>query len=138
MLCSSRLCNSLHFSHVCSSLFHMLFLFLLCMTWCNLCKGSYKLHFSVCPVQVCVLVKESAVVMSALVSNALRANNFPVRAINEIMKNSKTSHPTPSPEELVGQFFRMVDPSPHRSYVNLPYIKGITRTQTGQTEKCNL
>ena len=62
---------------------------------------------------------------------ALRANNYPPHTVNHITEKTKTSHCiVPSPEELVGTFFKMVDPPTHLSFVTLPYIKGITEQLT--------
>lgn len=65
------------------------------------------------------------------VKNALRANNYPLRTINKIVAETKSTHSANlSPEELVGTFFKMVDPPTHQSYAILPYIKGITEQLT--------
>ena len=37
---------------------------------------------------------------------------------------------TPEPEELVGMFFKMVEPREKTSYAVLPYIKGLTENIT--------
>ena len=63
--------------------------------------------------------------------NALRANNYPLRTMNYIIAETKSTHPhVPSPEELVRSFFKMAEPPTPQSYINLPYIKGITEQLT--------
>ena len=65
------------------------------------------------------------------VKNALRANNYPLRTINNIIAKTKSTHSYyPSPEELVRSFFKMFEPPTPQSYINLPYIKGITEQLT--------
>ena len=51
------------------------------------------------------------------VKNALRTNNYPLRTINKIVAETKSTHPANlSPEELVGSFFKMVDPPTLQRY----------------------
>ena len=65
------------------------------------------------------------------VKNALCANNYPLRTINNTVAEAKSTHSTGLfPEEQVGTFFKMVDPPTRQSYVTLPYTKGITEQLT--------
>ena len=53
-------------------------------------------------------------------------------------KKKKKTRPSPnlSPEELVGIFFNLVEPSESRkSFASLPYIKGITEPLTRVLKK---
>ena len=60
-------------------------------------------------------------------SEALISNGYP-RALISMVTKTQTAKTTPSPENLVRQFFELVDPSePSTGYVTLPYIKGITK-----------
>ena len=59
------------------------------------------------------------------VTDALKSNSYPQSVISNILKKKPPSATTPSPEELVGMFFRRADPSDRRFAV-LPYIKGLT------------
>ena len=47
------------------------------------------------------------------VTDALRANGFPLTTLNNIIKDMQSAHTIPSPEELVGMFFKNVDPLSH-------------------------
>ena len=61
------------------------------------------------------------------VSNALKSNGYPSANILNILKKKSTSEVIPSPEELVGMFFRWTDPPDSQNgFAVLPYIKGIT------------
>ena len=61
------------------------------------------------------------------VSNALESNGYPQSFISNILKKKPLSETTPSPEELVGMFFKWADPSNSDSgFAVLPYIKGLT------------
>ena len=65
------------------------------------------------------------------VKNALRASNYPLRTINNIIAETKSTHShDPSPEKLVRSFFKMVESPTPQSYINLPYMKGITEQLT--------
>ena len=66
------------------------------------------------------------------VTNALTSNGYPKRLIQEAIKKSENSTMvTPEPEELVGMFFKMVEPREKTtSYAVLPYIKGLTENIT--------
>ena len=44
------------------------------------------------------------------VTDALRANGYPLTTLNNIIKDMQSAHTSPSPEELVGMFFKNVDP----------------------------
>jgi len=61
------------------------------------------------------------------VSNALESNGYPPSFISNILKKKPPPETTPSPEELVGMFFKWADPSNSDSgFAVLPYIKGLT------------
>ena len=45
------------------------------------------------------------------VSNALKSNGYPSATISNILKKKSTSEVIPSPEELVGMFFKWTEPS---------------------------
>ena len=65
------------------------------------------------------------------VSNALKSNGYPSAIISNILKKKSTSEVIPSPEELVGMFFKWSDPpGPHYGFAVLPYIKGVTEPLT--------
>ena len=65
------------------------------------------------------------------VTDALGANSYPL-TLNNIIKDMQLTHTSPSPEELVGMFFKNVDPpdTMQRNYATLPYIKRITEQLT--------
>ena len=61
------------------------------------------------------------------VSNALESNGYPPSFISNILKKKPPPETTPSPEELVGMFFKWADPSNSDSgFAVLLYIKGLT------------
>ena len=61
------------------------------------------------------------------VSNALKSNGYPSATISKILKKKSTSEAIPSPEELVGMFFKWTDPPDSQiGFAVLPYIKGVT------------
>ena len=65
------------------------------------------------------------------VTNALTSNGYPKSLIQDAIKKSENSIiVTPEPEELVGIFFKMVEPREKTSYAVLPYIKGLTENIT--------
>ena len=65
------------------------------------------------------------------VSNALKSNGYPSATISNILKKTSTPEIIPSPEELVGMFFRLIDPpDPQNGFAVLPYIKGVTEPLT--------
>ena len=58
------------------------------------------------------------------VSNTLKSNGYPSATISNILKKKSTSEVVPSPEELVGMFFKWTDPpDPKNGFTVLPYIK---------------
>ena len=68
------------------------------------------------------------------VSDALRANNYPSNIIRNIL-NEKSSKPlscvVPTPEELVGMFFKWATPQENcNNYAVLPFINSITQPIT--------
>ena len=62
------------------------------------------------------------------VTNALESNGYHQSFISNILKKKPLPETTPSPEELVGMFFKWADPSnSYRGFAVLPYnIKGLT------------
>ena len=65
------------------------------------------------------------------VSNALKSNGYPSATISNILKKKSTSEVIPSPEELVGMFFKWTDPPDSQNgFAVLPYIKGVTEPLT--------
>ena len=63
---------------------------------------------------------------------ALESNGCPSKFIKNIhVKRSRSSTTNVSPEELVGMFFKMVEPTESRkSFASLPFIKGVTEPLT--------
>ena len=65
------------------------------------------------------------------VSNALKSNGYPSATISKILKKKSTPEAIPSPEELVGMFFRLTEPPDSQNgFAVLPYIKGVTEPLT--------
>ena len=61
------------------------------------------------------------------VYSALQSNGYPSKFIYDVQTKKLQSSTVPSPEELVGMFFKLVDPTMSRnSFASLPYIKGVT------------
>ena len=60
--------------------------------------------------------------------------------INTVINNIQSTSTTLSPEELVGMFFRLVDPPEKKqlSYAALPYVKGVTESLTRTLWKYNI
>ena len=57
----------------------------------------------------------------------LKCNRYPDKIVKQILRDSTPNTIVPSPEELVGQFFKRFDDIDKPSgYVTLPYISGIT------------
>ena len=64
------------------------------------------------------------------ITNTLLANGYPKKVISTFIK-SKEPNPAPQPEQLVKEFFDMVEPPIYdRHFATLPYIKGITEPLT--------
>ena len=64
---------------------------------------------------------------TARVCAALHSNGYPIKiAANVITKNARSPPPTPTPEELVGMFFKWAGPTNRRNFAVLPYINCIT------------
>ena len=63
---------------------------------------------------------------------ALESNGYPSKFIKNIhVKRTRSSTTNVSPDELVGMFFKMVEPIESRkSFASLPYIKGVTEPLT--------
>ena len=60
------------------------------------------------------------------VITTLKTNGYPQKIIKEVIEK-QTRETTPDPEDVVGIFFRWVDPSPANSgYAVLPDIRGLT------------
>ena len=68
--------------------------------------------------------------MLASRDNALESNSYPTSLISQMTKKKRFRPPVPSPEELVGIFFKCVDPPP-----TLPYIKALTEPLTRLLKK---
>ena len=65
------------------------------------------------------------------VSNTLKSNGYPSATTSNILKKKSTSEVMPSPEELVGTFFKWTDPPDSQNgFAVLPYIKGVTEPLT--------
>ena len=63
--------------------------------------------------------------------NQMESKAYPKSFISNILKKKPPPETTPSPEELVGMFFRWADPpNSYRSFAVLPYIKGLTEPLT--------
>ena len=62
---------------------------------------------------------------------ALHSNGYPIKiAADVIRKKARSPPPTPTPEELVGMFFKWAEPTNRRNFAVLLYIKGITEPLT--------
>jgi hypothetical protein len=61
------------------------------------------------------------------ITTTLKCNGYPDKIIKQMLKDLTTNKREPSPEELVGQFFKRVtqDDKPY-GHVTLPYVSGIT------------
>ena len=60
------------------------------------------------------------------ISDALKANGYPQSIISNILKKKRATETLPSPEEVVGLFFKWVEPPETFDYACLPYINGLT------------
>ena len=68
---------------------------------------------------------------TARVYAALHSNGYPIKiAANVLRKKARPPPPTPTPEELVGMFFKWAVPTNRCNFAVLPYIKGITEPLT--------
>ena len=74
---------------------------------------------------------------SNYVHAALESNGYPSKFIRNIhVKRTRSSTTNVSPEELVGMFFKMVEPTESRkSFASLPYIKGVIEPLTRVLKK---
>ena len=62
------------------------------------------------------------------VTNALVSNGYPQSFISNILEKKPPPETTPSPEELVGMFFKWIDPpNPYHGFAVLPYIQVLTK-----------
>ena len=62
---------------------------------------------------------------------ALKSNGYPTKFIEDVQRRQKKSKVTPQPEELVREFFALVDrPTKPTGYAVLRYIKGFTEPLT--------
>ncbi|XP_068704130.1 uncharacterized protein [Montipora foliosa] len=68
---------------------------------------------------------------------ALDSNGSPSKFMkNKLAKKTRSSTTNIPPEELVGMFFEMVEPTePRKSFASLPYIKGVTEPLTRVLKK---
>ena len=70
------------------------------------------------------------------VYSALQSNGYLSNFIYDVQTKKTESSTVPSPEELVGMFFKLVDPTMSRnSFASLPYIKGVTEPLTRVLKK---
>ena len=61
------------------------------------------------------------------VRDALKANGYPPPIISNVLKKKNSTETIPSPEELVGMFFKWAEPSnTHPDFACIPYISGLT------------
>ena len=68
----------------------------------------------------------------------LRSNGYPSKFLSDVNKRltKKAVDVLPTPQELVGQFFALVEPpATPNSYAVLPYIKGLTEPLTRVLKK---
>jgi len=66
----------------------------------------------------------------------LESNGHPSKFIRDIQTKKTQPSPNLPPEELVGMFFNLVEPSESRkSFASLPYIKGVTEPLTRVPKK---
>ncbi len=73
------------------------------------------------------------------VVDALLSNGYPKKFISNVQKRQNKIKATPEPEELVRDFFSLVDPSPTSSgYAVLPYINGLTEPLTRALRKYDI
>ena len=73
------------------------------------------------------------------ITTTLKCNGYPDKIIKQILRDSTLNTIMPSPEELVGQFFKRFDDIDKPSgYVTLPYISGITDALRRILQKQNI
>ncbi len=61
------------------------------------------------------------------ITNALLSNGYPRKFLQEVeRKRTSRQEKSSSPEELVKEFFDLVEPKSNHCYAVLPYIKGLT------------
>ena len=60
------------------------------------------------------------------VTNTLKCSGYPTRFISTIKNTINSTVTTPSPEELVGMFFKQIESPGQHGYAVLPYTKGLT------------
>ena len=79
-----------------------------------------------------IFMEDQSVEKGDLVHTALVSNGYPSNFIKNIQaKKTRSSTTIVSPEELVGLFFKMVEPTePRKSFASFPYIKGVTEPLT--------
>ena len=84
-----------------------------------------------------IKIKISVSVGGLSVHAALESNGYPSKFIKNIQaKKTRSSTTNASPKELVGMFFKMVEPTESRkSFASLPYIKGVTEPLTRVLKK---
>ena len=58
--------------------------------------------------------------------DTLKANGYPQSIISNILKKKRATETLPSPEEMVGLFFKWVEPPETFDFACLPYINGLT------------
>ena len=73
------------------------------------------------------------------IRTTLKCNGYPNEIVKQILRDSTANTIVPSPEELVGQFFKRFDDTDKPSgYVTLPYISGITDALRRILQKQNI